>query len=87
MSSAPSLLPAADVLLQREQLRSLVRDSIEALPQAYHTVLLLRDIEGNSTIETADMLDISAGAVKTRLHRARTALKQILESKLAAHQD
>lgn len=87
VSSAPNLFPAADALLQREQLQSLVRDSIEALPQAYHTVVLLRDIEGYSTVETADMLDISTGAVKTRLHRARTALKQILESELAAHQD
>ena len=56
--------------------------SIDSLPQAYRTVLVLRDIEELSTREAAQMLGISEGAVKTRLHRARFALKARMEQEL-----
>jgi len=45
------------------------------LPDFYRAVLLLRDIDGYSTRETADALELSESAVRTRLHRARSALK------------
>ncbi|MCI0460066.1 MAG: hypothetical protein L0Z62_24205, partial [Gemmataceae bacterium] len=45
----------------------------------YRTVLLLSDIEELETDQTARLLGISAGAVKTRLHRARAALRTLLE--------
>jgi RNA polymerase sigma-70 factor, ECF subfamily len=56
-----------------------VRACIERLPAAYRTVLILRDIEGLSTEQTAHHLGTNAGAVKTRLHRARQALRTLLE--------
>jgi RNA polymerase sigma-70 factor (ECF subfamily) len=65
-------------LLQQETCE-LVRNSISQLPDTYRTVLLLRDIEELSTEETAQMLGTSAGVVKTRLHRARQALRSLLD--------
>lgn len=67
-------------LLESREIRRIVRRSIDQLPVGYRTVLILRDIEELDTEETAALLGLSAGAVKTRLHRARTALKQMLES-------
>ena len=70
----------ADAMLEHKETRELVRKSIDRLPDDFRNVLLLRDIEELDTAETARMLEISAGAVKTRLHRARMALKQFLDS-------
>lgn len=66
-------------MLERDQVRDLVRRSIEELPDSYRIVLVLRDIEGYDTNEVATLLDTNAGAIKTRLHRARLALKKKLE--------
>ena len=66
--------PAQSVDVQR-----FVRQAIKSLPDSYRTVLLLRDIDGYTTRETADILNIQFNAVKTRLHRARSALKKLLE--------
>jgi len=65
--------------LQLQESRALVQDCISQLPDSYRTVLLLRDIEGLDTEETARMLDTSLGVVKTRLHRARQALRALLD--------
>lgn len=70
--------PAADQL-QCDETRALVRRSIDMLPDDFRSVLLLRDIEEFSTEETAETLKITPGAVKTRLHRARQALRTLLE--------
>ena len=51
---------------------------IEELPHSLRVVFLLRDIEGLSTRETADVLELSEGAVKTRLSRARLQLREML---------
>jgi RNA polymerase sigma-70 factor (ECF subfamily) len=59
--------------------RNQVRACIDLLPDDHRTVLLLRDIEELDTEQTAAMLGISVGAVKTRLHRARQALRSLLE--------
>jgi RNA polymerase sigma-70 factor (ECF subfamily) len=68
-----------DEELQRDENRSLVRRYIDLLPDDYRSVLLLRDIEEFTTQETADALQTTPGAVKTRLHRARQALRTLLE--------
>jgi RNA polymerase sigma-70 factor, ECF subfamily len=65
--------------LTRAETRSQVRACIERVPEPYRTVLLLRDIEELNTDQTAEQLGITAGAVKTRLHRARQALRTLLE--------
>lgn len=68
-----------DVAMQRAETRILVRRTIDHLPESYRTVLLLRDIEQLDTDETAAMLGITANAVKIRLHRARQALRTLLD--------
>ncbi len=65
--------------LEREALRALLNEKIHMLPERYRNVLLLRDIEELDTQETAELMGISEGAVKTRLHRARLALRELLE--------
>lgn len=74
-------LPEDELL--RKETQFLVRSCIEQLPEEYRTVLMLRDIEELSTEETARQLGASEGAIKTRLHRARQALRTLLEPHLA----
>ena len=68
-----------ETLLQEHQTTEYVHKTINSLPTDYRLVLMLRDIEGLSTKEVADALECSEGLVKVRLHRARTALKTLLE--------
>ncbi|WP_420346666.1 RNA polymerase sigma factor [Pelagibius sp.] len=69
---------AEDILNQAEQ-RALVLSKIDELPESYRIVLMLRDIEELDTAEVAEALGIAEGNVKVRLHRARSALKKLLE--------
>jgi RNA polymerase sigma-70 factor (ECF subfamily) len=71
--------PEPFAALERQEARAAVRRHIEELPEDFRTVLLLRDIEGMGTDETARLLGLTTGAVKTRLHRARQALRALLE--------
>ena len=70
---------SAEAIVERGELRDVVRQSIDKLPDQYRTVLLLRDIEELSTEETAKLLDVTPNAVKVRLHRARQALRTLLD--------
>ncbi|HLP85081.1 MAG TPA: sigma-70 family RNA polymerase sigma factor [Phycisphaerales bacterium] len=63
----------------RERTASLVRAMIDELPDHYRAVLVLRDVQGLSTEETAEALGDSPNAVKVRLHRARQALRTLLD--------
>ncbi len=65
--------------LSQAETRAHIRAGINRLPEPYRLVLLLRDIEERDTAETAKLLGISRAAVKTRLHRARQALRTLLE--------
>ena len=58
------------------EMRGLLERWIEALPLAYRTVFVLRDVEELTTAETATVLDITEDNVKTRLHRARVLLRR-----------
>jgi RNA polymerase sigma-70 factor (ECF subfamily) len=66
--------------LTRNETQNMVRACIERLPRHYRTIVLLRDIEELDTTETAQRLGITPGTVKTRLHRARYALRKILQA-------
>lgn len=72
--------PGADELLERAEVRDTVRAAIDRLPETYRTVLVLRDLEELDTSEVAELLGISANAVKVRLHRARQALRELLDA-------
>jgi RNA polymerase sigma-70 factor (ECF subfamily) len=65
--------------LERRETRQLVRSLIDELPIDYRTVLMLRDIEGLDTKETAELLGVTPNAAKIRLHRARLALRSKLD--------
>jgi RNA polymerase sigma-70 factor, ECF subfamily len=64
------------------QLREVLSAAVKGLPDLYRAVFLLRDVEELSTEETAKILDVSVDVVKTRLHRARLALRQTLDQHL-----
>ncbi len=65
-------------LLLTDELRQAMDESVAQLPEALRVVFVLRDLEGLSTKETAEVLDISPSSVKVRLHRARMQLRQQL---------
>jgi len=71
-----------DDLLERKQARAVVRRCIERLPATHREVLMLRDIEDLDTDEVSELLGISTNAVKVRLHRARQALRTLIEREL-----
>lgn len=75
----PAWNPEPSTGIQAAELRELVRSKIDELPEAYRVVLILRDVEELSTEEAAAALEITPNAVKTRLHRARQALRTLLE--------
>lgn len=66
-------------IIQKTQSARQIATHIDQLPDKYRVVLVLRDIEEFSTAEVAEMLDLSEANVKVRLHRARAALKSLLE--------
>jgi RNA polymerase sigma-70 factor (ECF subfamily) len=65
--------------IDRRRRLALVRQQMDLLPESYRTVLLLRDVEGLSTEETAQALGVGSAAVKMRLHRARQALRTLID--------
>jgi len=81
-----SRLASVDEIVASEEMRRRVIETIGKLPDAYRVVLQLRDIEEYDTSEVAALLSISQSNVKVRLHRARAALKKLLEPLLRAEE-
>ena len=79
-----SALPDDQAL--RSELRSVLDAAIQGLPEIYRAVMLLRDVEELTTSEAAEVLDVSEEVVKTRLHRARLAVRQKLDRYLRSVQ-
>jgi RNA polymerase sigma-70 factor (ECF subfamily) len=75
-----SALPEDEYL--RGELRRVIREAISELPDIYRSVILLRDMEELTTEEAAQALEVSQEVVKTRLHRARLAIRQKLDDYL-----
>jgi RNA polymerase sigma-70 factor (ECF subfamily) len=67
------------------ELKLVLEKAFDALPNDYRSVFMLREIEGLSTAETAECLEISEENVKTRLHRARAQLQRELYSLVGAN--
>lgn len=69
--------------LARGQMRKLLEQAVDDLPEAFRIVFILRDIEEMSAEETAGQLALKVETVKTRLHRARRLLRTALEKRLS----
>lgn len=70
---------SVETLASKHETRDAVREASERLPEDYRNVVLLRNIEEIDTRDTATILKLEPGAVRTRLHRARAALKKLLK--------
>ena len=70
--------------VEREEVRNLIQQAVERLPDIYQQVFLLRDVEELTISETAEALNISIPSVKVRLHRARMMLQKQLAPQLRA---
>lgn len=68
-----------DKIASKSERRDIVHKAISRLPESYRVVIELRDIQEFTTAETAEILEMTAGAVRVRLHRARQALRALLE--------
>ncbi len=68
-----------DKTAEKSQRREIIHRAIDKLSDTYREIIILRDIEQLSTSEAAEALDISEGAARVRLHRARQALRALLD--------
>jgi RNA polymerase sigma-70 factor (ECF subfamily) len=78
--SAPSEDPEKS--MAQRQIQHVVEHAIDELPDAFRIVFITRVIEGMNVEETADILGLKPETVKTRLHRARTMLRDNVEMKI-----
>lgn len=67
-----------DTILFNKEARAALEKAINDLPEEFRTVVILRDVENQSNQEVAEILNLSVAAVKSRLHRARLALRRTL---------
>jgi len=73
-----------DIMLDKE-LKKVLEDAMDGLPKLYRAVFALRDMEGKTSEETAEILNISVEAVKSRLRRARAFLRDALSPYMETH--
>ncbi|HEX2062350.1 MAG TPA: RNA polymerase sigma factor, partial [Thermoanaerobaculia bacterium] len=78
LSLADTATPDPEQQASAAELREVMEREVAALPEAFRTVFVLRDVEGLSTSEAAQALGISEELVRTRLHRARAVLRDNL---------
>ena len=71
-----------DKLTENSELKVVLDEAIQKLPHEYRIVFLLRDVEGLSTKETSEIVNLSVPAIKSRLHRARAFLRNELNNTL-----
>ncbi len=81
MSIMKSSDPSPEDGTARSQMRELLGQAIEHLPETYRTVVVMREVEEMSVAETASSLGVTEAVVKTRLHRAHAMLRKELYSR------
>jgi RNA polymerase sigma-70 factor (ECF subfamily) len=73
--------PTPEEMAERNEMKKVVAEAIKTLSDEHRTVILLRDIQGFSYEEIARIVECPEGTVKSRINRARQALKDILKTK------
>ena len=68
--------------MENRELKAVLQDAVEVLPDPLRTVFCLREVEGLSTEQTADALGLSGENVRVRLHRAKRSLRQMLDARI-----
>lgn len=76
---AEDTAPTPDVSAERSELKTIVAKAVSRLGEEYRTAVILRDINGLSYTEIAEVIGCSVGTVKSRISRGRANLKEILE--------
>jgi len=84
MESITSPQPDPERQAYAQELHRVLEEAVDALPETYRTVFMLRDIEGLSTSETGEGLGLGEEAVKTRLHRARAMIRRAVSARIGA---
>ena len=79
IEDAPDWSEAPEFRVEQGNLRRVLEDAVRALPLEYRAPLILRDVEGLSTQEAADVMDLREAAFKSRLHRARLAVRRAVD--------
>ena len=82
ISSKEQAVPSADAVAENRELLGVLGRVVDTLPEPYRLVFVLREVEELSTAETADALQLSEDVVKTRLHRARTMIRDAVLEEL-----
>jgi RNA polymerase sigma-70 factor (ECF subfamily) len=76
---APDWSEAPDVRMGQNEVREVLERAIRRLPPEYRATIILRDVEGLSTKEAAEVMGLGEAAFKSRLHRARLAVRRALD--------
>lgn len=84
IAEAPDWSRAPELVAEQGAVREVLRTAIGNLPTDHRAALVLRDLQGLSSAEAADVLDVGEAALKSRLHRARMAVRRTLDEHFAA---
>lgn len=83
--TTPSASPGPETLMAQQELGTLLERSIDELPDHFRLVFIARIVEGMSVDETAELFHLRPETVKTRVHRARRALRRTIEARLGTN--
>jgi RNA polymerase sigma-70 factor (ECF subfamily) len=76
--------PSPEQEVMTNTIKIVIEAAVEKLPETYRSVFMMREVEGMSTAETADCLDLTEESVKVRLHRARSLLRKHIYAQTGA---
>ena len=79
IEDAPDWSEAPESRAEQGHLRRVLEEAVRALPLEYRVPLILRDVEGLSTEEAAEIMELGEAAFKSRLHRARLAVRRAVD--------
>ena len=85
LRSEPMRDPSPEENASRRELAGILEHAIDALPESYRSVIMLREVEGMTTAEAAEVLGVSDDALKMRLHRAKELLRDSVSQRVQSH--